>query len=111
MLRVRCQAGKASVVATREAGKNGKLVKALEQHNIACVELPLIEHAAGPDRYDEAAERPTAIQALYSVSKAVSCHESHKAADPYPQHLLPPPPHTHTVLQGQVAIAAAGWWV
>lgn len=38
------------MVATREAGKNGKLVKALEQHNIACVELPLIEHAAGPDR-------------------------------------------------------------
>lgn len=35
---------------TREAGKNGKLVKALSQRNIQCLELPLIEHAAGPDR-------------------------------------------------------------
>lgn len=39
------------MVVTREAGKNGKLVKALSQHNISCVELPLIEHAAGPDRF------------------------------------------------------------
>lgn len=50
VLRVRCQAGRPRVVVTREAGKNAKLVKALEQHNISCVELPLIEHAAGPDK-------------------------------------------------------------
>lgn len=49
--RVSCQAGQPNVVVTREAGKNGKLVKALSQHNISCVEVPLIEHAAGPDRY------------------------------------------------------------
>lgn len=47
---MRCQAGQPSVVVTREAGKNGKLVKELAKHNISCVELPLIEHAAGPDR-------------------------------------------------------------
>jgi uroporphyrinogen-III synthase len=39
------------VVVTREKGKNGKLVKALQQHHINCIELPLIEHAGGPDRY------------------------------------------------------------
>jgi uroporphyrinogen-III synthase len=49
--RVQCAAGKPSVVVTREAGKNAKLVNALQQHNISCVELPLIQHAAGPDRY------------------------------------------------------------
>jgi uroporphyrinogen-III synthase len=38
------------VVVTREAGKNGKLVSALAAHNVSCVELPLIEHAPGPDR-------------------------------------------------------------
>jgi uroporphyrinogen-III synthase len=38
-------------VATREQGKNGKLIKGLESHGISCIELPLIEHAPGPDRY------------------------------------------------------------
>lgn len=38
------------VVATREAGKNGKLIAALEARGISCLELPLIEHAPGPDR-------------------------------------------------------------
>jgi uroporphyrinogen-III synthase len=46
----RAQAAAAQVVVTREQGKNGKLIKALQMHNISCLELPLIEHAAGPDR-------------------------------------------------------------
>lgn len=46
---VRCLAA-AQVVATREQGKNGKLIKGLERHGISCLELPLIEHAPGPDR-------------------------------------------------------------
>lgn len=39
------------VVATREQGKNGKLISGLEKHGISCIELPLIEHAPGPDRW------------------------------------------------------------
>lgn len=39
----------ASVVVTREHGKNGKLMKALEKRGIQCLELPLIEHRDGPD--------------------------------------------------------------
>ncbi|CAM0871835.1 unnamed protein product [Alopecurus aequalis] len=37
------------VVVTREHGKNGKLVAALEQHNVHSLELPLIQHVEGPD--------------------------------------------------------------
>ncbi|KAK9216604.1 hypothetical protein WN944_008614 [Citrus x changshan-huyou] len=37
------------VVVTRERGKNGKLIKALAKHRIDCLELPLIQHAQGPD--------------------------------------------------------------
>ncbi|KMT19333.1 hypothetical protein BVRB_1g013360 [Beta vulgaris subsp. vulgaris] len=37
------------VVVTRERGKNGKLITALAKHGIHCLELPLIEHAEGPD--------------------------------------------------------------
>eukprot|EP01018_Ginkgo_biloba_P005846 Gb_09233 [translate_table: standard] len=37
------------VVVTREFGKNGKLIKALENLGISCLELPLIEHTEGPD--------------------------------------------------------------
>ncbi|KAJ0085473.1 hypothetical protein Patl1_09015 [Pistacia atlantica] len=37
------------VVVTRELGKNGKLIKALAKHGINCLELPLIQHAPGPD--------------------------------------------------------------
>ncbi|KAG0610787.1 hypothetical protein M758_7G091300 [Ceratodon purpureus] len=39
----------ASVVVTREHGKNGKLMKALEKRGVQCLELPLIEHRDGPD--------------------------------------------------------------
>lgn len=39
----------ARVVVTREHGKNGKLMKALEKRGIQCLELPLIEHRDGPD--------------------------------------------------------------
>jgi uroporphyrinogen-III synthase len=38
------------VVLTREAGKNDKLREALEPRGFRCMELPLIEHADGPDR-------------------------------------------------------------
>lgn len=49
---VRCMASAAGarVVATREEGKNGKLMSGLAKHGISCLELPLIEHAPGPDR-------------------------------------------------------------
>jgi uroporphyrinogen-III synthase len=43
--------GKAvSVVLTREHGKNDKLAQELTQRSMHCIELPLIEHADGPDR-------------------------------------------------------------
>lgn len=38
------------VVVTREKGKNGKLMKALQQRGISVLELPLVETAEGPDR-------------------------------------------------------------
>ncbi|GAB4822604.1 hypothetical protein N2152v2_009650 [Parachlorella kessleri] len=38
------------VVLTREKGKNGKLQRELEARGISCLEMPLIETAAGPDR-------------------------------------------------------------
>ncbi|KAI5656184.1 hypothetical protein M9H77_24977 [Catharanthus roseus] len=37
------------VVVTRERGKNAKLIKALDNHGIDCLELPLIQHAQLPD--------------------------------------------------------------
>uniref|UniRef100_A0A7C9EAL9 Uroporphyrinogen-III synthase n=1 Tax=Opuntia streptacantha TaxID=393608 RepID=A0A7C9EAL9_OPUST len=39
----------AKVVVTRERGKNTKLIDALAEHDICCLEFPLIEHAEGPD--------------------------------------------------------------
>jgi hypothetical protein len=39
------------VVLTREKGKNGKLQKVLEARGITSLEVPLIETAPGPDRY------------------------------------------------------------
>lgn len=38
------------VVLTREAGKNGKLQRMLEERGVRCLEMPLVETAAGPDR-------------------------------------------------------------
>lgn len=43
-------AGKTTVVLTREAGKNGKMQKALGKLGFECIELPLIEHTSGADR-------------------------------------------------------------
>ncbi|KAK4787905.1 hypothetical protein SAY86_011738 [Trapa natans] len=37
------------VVVTRERGKNGKLINALAQYRVACLEIPLIQHTKGPD--------------------------------------------------------------
>ncbi|KAF5468316.1 hypothetical protein F2P56_012475 [Juglans regia] len=37
------------VMVTRERGKNGKLIQALAEHGIDCLELPLIQHTRGPD--------------------------------------------------------------
>ncbi|EOA27548.1 hypothetical protein CARUB_v10023687mg [Capsella rubella] len=37
------------VVVTRERGKNKQIIKALEKHGISSLELPLIQHAEGPD--------------------------------------------------------------
>ena len=46
------QSPHARVVLTREAGKNGKLQKALEQQGISVIELPLVETSLGPQRCD-----------------------------------------------------------
>ncbi|KAL6764002.1 uroporphyrinogen-iii synthase [Haematococcus lacustris] len=48
-----CQAQaspRASVVLTREQGKNDKMLEALTRHGLHCIELPLIQHQDGPDR-------------------------------------------------------------
>ncbi|KAE8659089.1 Uroporphyrinogen-III synthase family protein isoform 5 [Hibiscus syriacus] len=37
------------VVVTRERGKNAKLIDALAEHGINCLELPLIQHTQEPD--------------------------------------------------------------
>lgn len=42
--------GRFRVVLTREKGKNDKMMTALSQRNMECIELPLIEHTDGPDR-------------------------------------------------------------
>jgi hypothetical protein len=55
--------GQPRVVATREHGKNGKLMSALERHGISCLELPLIEHAPGPDRRAGAEARSRVLAA------------------------------------------------
>ena len=39
------------VVVTRERGKNDKLMAELQQRGVNVLELPLVESAAGPDRY------------------------------------------------------------
>ncbi|CAI5469725.1 unnamed protein product [Closterium sp. Yama58-4] len=39
------------VVATREKGKNGKLMKALSARGVPVMELPLIQHSDGPDTH------------------------------------------------------------
>lgn len=38
-----------NVIVTREHGKNGRLINALAEHGILCLELPLIRHHDGPD--------------------------------------------------------------
>ena len=38
------------MVVTRERGKNGKLMQALQARGISVLELPLVETAAGPDQ-------------------------------------------------------------
>ncbi|EFN56503.1 hypothetical protein CHLNCDRAFT_34953 [Chlorella variabilis] len=48
---VAAASGDAQVVLTREQGKNGKLRRVLEGRGIACLELPMVETAAGPDRH------------------------------------------------------------
>lgn len=52
---VRCCGAKltqqAQVVVTREAGRNGKLKQALQDCDIAVLELPLVETKSGPDRW------------------------------------------------------------
>ncbi len=38
------------VVLTRERGKNGQLMQALQQRGISVLEMPLVETTPGPDR-------------------------------------------------------------
>ncbi|KAG8073755.1 hypothetical protein GUJ93_ZPchr0006g42193 [Zizania palustris] len=44
-----CSSPPPDVVVIRDQGKNGKLIAALEMHNIQTLELPLIKHVQGPD--------------------------------------------------------------
>eukprot|EP00250_Pteridium_aquilinum_P018389 c24064_g1_i1 orf=226-1101(+) len=46
---VRAASSSASVVVTREKGKNQKLIDLLHTRGISSLELPLIEHRKGPD--------------------------------------------------------------
>ena len=46
----RCNA-LARVVLTREQGKNDKMMSALGKLGIECLEMPLIIHEDGPDRW------------------------------------------------------------
>ena len=39
------------VVLTREAGKNGAMRQRIEDAGIKCLEMPLVESKAGPDKY------------------------------------------------------------
>ena len=41
--------GAPEVVVTREAGKNTELLAALQNRGVSVLELPLIQHAEGPD--------------------------------------------------------------
>lgn len=43
-------ATKQVVVLTREKGKNGELMRMLDERSVAWVEMPLVEAAGGPDR-------------------------------------------------------------
>jgi hypothetical protein len=45
-----CSGARTQVVVTREKGKNGKLMAALQKRNIRVLELPLLEAVPGPDR-------------------------------------------------------------
>ena len=38
------------MVLTREQGKNGQLMRALQQRGISVLEMPLVETMPGPDR-------------------------------------------------------------
>mmetsp|Transcript_26764 Transcript_26764/g.58348 ORF Transcript_26764/g.58348 Transcript_26764/m.58348 type:complete len:299 (-) Transcript_26764:461-1357(-) len=49
-LHVVCSTNAPKVLLTREHGKNDKMLSALTKLNMHCIELPLIEHAPGPDR-------------------------------------------------------------
>ena len=40
------------MVLTREQGKNGQLIRALEQRGIRVLEMPLVETTPGPDSDD-----------------------------------------------------------
>lgn len=48
--RVMAATAAAQVVLTREQGKNDALRKVLEGRGISCLELPMVETAAGPDQ-------------------------------------------------------------
>jgi uroporphyrinogen-III synthase len=65
-----------SVVVTRERGKNGKLIKALETLGIQCVELPLIEHRTGPD-----------LPKLVHILRGIAFFVLHKLVLPFPHEL------------------------
>lgn len=75
---VRCSAGSGTkVVVTREHGKNGKLMKALSKHGIQCLEMPLIEHAPGPDRWGRHPGSAWAVMppaARAATPHAPACH-------------------------------------
>lgn len=79
----------ADIVLTREKGKNGKLAAALQQRGLRAIELPLVETAPGPDRYNCLAL--TGSQAPLSNCTVLLCasvHVLHKSCLLACRHLL-----------------------
>jgi uroporphyrinogen-III synthase len=56
------------VVLTREAGKNGQLLAALQRQGVACLEMPLLETAKGPDRCVEGRRTSPLLSSAARVS-------------------------------------------
>ena len=92
---------------TREAGKNGKLQKALEQQGISILEMPLVETSPGPQRCASSSECCESCGAAAIASPrlmhVVYCrHElpAHLKADNYDWVIITSPEAANVFLQG-----------
>ncbi|CAI5530289.1 unnamed protein product [Closterium sp. Naga37s-1] len=78
------------VVATREKGKNGKLMKALSARGVSVMELPLIQHSDGPDthRLPAVLQEPQVAGAEAGSGGGGTAEVFHQLGEPE-KHLLP----------------------